>query len=643
MPLVINLLVCTLSASSSKVSTCKRQTANKFVSTTKAPSLDCLNWIPQGDKKVRNSKVWDFMGQLTVGDGDSGRHCPIDDRLYCKFCLEDQKVDAKGHMSKIYSSQKSTGSGNHLAHATSKHGKDYSDDRPQPKLTTWLKKAVEHAPAMSEYEFNRDLALYMCCDLVPFHAVEKQGFKNFCTKNMPFELPTADTVGKTALVDVYSVVRQKVIAILSECFSCTIMMDGWTDRYKANPYFAIRVSFVHNWQFQVITLSIQPVESHTSASLMKVVRKFVAEFLPHYNQVLFFNTTDGASNMKLLSTLLGHERIDCSAHCLHLLLTVDGLAKVPELVSLMKRCKEIVTTLHFKGHVVTESVNIANDMAMFEKIQNVVKILSCDEANPVADEPDDSEVGESATSCDPNAQHSGHQTLKITVVTRWNSILTMVESILDLYDPMNEALRKLGKFDLCLDDDDRGVLREMRVFLTAFKSMTLLVSACNPNLSLLPLLRTHIMKACEPRRDDNNRPIDSSAISRLKKHVRTSVDKRIKINTLVKLSSCFDPAVRNAVLSSDECRQLLNDAFKVLTRQGGLDSEYDSDSECQDIRPSPVRHMFEQNTPAPASEGPAVQADECHGDHGDDIKDDDANSEIAVKKLRLALLHVGLL
>jgi len=88
------------------------------------------------------------MGQLTVSDGTSGRSCPIHDLLYCKLCLEEQKLDAKGHMSKIYSSKKSTSTGNHLAHATGKHGKDYHDqDQPQPKLTTWVKKLGERAPA----------------------------------------------------------------------------------------------------------------------------------------------------------------------------------------------------------------------------------------------------------------------------------------------------------------------------------------------------------------------------------------------------------------------------------------------------------------------------------------------------------------
>jgi len=614
----------TLSGASSK-----RQSANKFVSTTKAPSLDCLKWTPQGDKKVRNSKVWEFMGQLTVSGGTSGRSCPVDDLLYCKLCLEEQKLDVKGHISKIYSSKKSTSSGNHLAHATAKHGKDYRDqDQPQPKLTEWLKKVGEQAPASTQYEFNRDVALFMCRDLVPFHAVEKQGFRDFCEKNMSFDLPSADTVGKTALVDVYSVIKQKVIATLSDCFSGTLMMDGWTDKYKANPYFAIRMSFVHNWQFKVATLSIQPVESHTSRSLMKVVRKVVAEFIPHHNGVLLFNTTDGASNMKLLSKLLGHERIDCSAHCLHLLLTADGLAKVPELVSLMQRCKDVVTKLHFKGYVVTETRDIANDMAMFERIQEVLEILSSDDENPVvADNEESDDSGTSpmmATSGDLTAHESGHRTLKNSVCTRWNSTLTMVESILDLYDPMNEALRKIGQFDLCIDEEDRGMLQELRVFLSCFKSMTLLVSAGCPNLSLLPLLRTRIMKACDPRRDGNEQPIDSSAISQLKKLVRASVDKRIKINSLVKLSSCFDPGVRNVVLCNDECRQLLQSAFEKLTGQGGVDSDG------QDIKPSPVRHIFVQKPPGQQlTEDSAESADV-----------DEASDDLAAKKLRLTLLQV---
>ncbi len=89
------------------------------------------------------------------------------------------------------------------------------------------------------------------------------------------------------------------------------MMDGWTDKYKRLPYFAIRISIIHEWTLKVFTLSIDPVESHTSESLQRYVKSIMATFL--VKKPMLFNTTDSAANMKLLSKLLGHDRIDCIA------------------------------------------------------------------------------------------------------------------------------------------------------------------------------------------------------------------------------------------------------------------------------------------------------------------------------------------
>jgi hypothetical protein len=151
----------------------------------------------------------------------------------------------------------------------------------------------------------------------------------------------------------------------------------------------------------------------------------------------------------------------------------------------------------------------------------------------------------------------------------------MIESILDLQKALNEALKKIGKFDQCLTEDDLSTLTELRTFLSSFKPLTWLVSECNPNLPLLPLMRTRIMTACNQCYDDFGQCTDSSAIIQLKKLVRAAVDKRIKLNDLVKLTTCFDPAVRNAILSNDECSQLLQDVHQSLIKEE-----------------SPVRHVF---------------------------------------------------
>ena len=65
--------------------------------------------------------------------------------------------------------------------------------------------------------------------------------------------------------------------------------------------------------------------------------------------------------------------------------------------------------------------------------------------------------------------------------TRWNSVLTMVESMLDLREAVTEVLKKLGKTEMCLDEDDFDILEQVRKFLKPFNDLTLLISEACPN------------------------------------------------------------------------------------------------------------------------------------------------------------------
>jgi hypothetical protein len=101
---------------SERNSSSKRSKVNKFVSTLKSPPLTSLQWTSLNDRSHRQSKVWEFMGMLTVIDTTSGRSCAFDeDLIHCKLCFEEQlKAGKDGHMSKIYCAKKSTASGNHM-------------------------------------------------------------------------------------------------------------------------------------------------------------------------------------------------------------------------------------------------------------------------------------------------------------------------------------------------------------------------------------------------------------------------------------------------------------------------------------------------------------------------------------------------
>lgn len=72
--------------------------------------------------------------------------------------------------------------------------------------------------------------------------------------------------------------------------------------------------------------------------------------VPTKGYPVMFITRDGASNLKKASAILKVDSFQhCIAHSLHLLLTTDDMDKVPTISALIRKCKSIVTTLHFKG------------------------------------------------------------------------------------------------------------------------------------------------------------------------------------------------------------------------------------------------------------------------------------------------------
>ena len=80
-----------------------------------------------------------------------------------------------------------------------------------------------------------------------------------------------------------------------------------------------------------------------------------------------------------------------------------------------------------------------------DKIEKMQEVLMADEDQPVVN-PDevsgvDADVnGQGVSIVDLQSRAHTHHTLKSSVPTRWNSSLDMVESVLDLWDPMNAVL-----------------------------------------------------------------------------------------------------------------------------------------------------------------------------------------------------------
>jgi len=274
-------------------------------------------------------------------------------RYYCLPCLESQKAAGdEGHISKVTSFSLSTSTGTISLHLSVKHG-IHENDAKLAKIVGYLKKydassSSACSSTLSSHEFNRDIALWFCKDLMPFEAVAKDGMIDFFRKVLPqIDLPSPATLSSLALDDVYLATESHVKDLLKETKSICLMFDGWTDRYRARPYLGIRATFIQDWSYSLVTLGCHVLPIHTSREIADHVVNVVKQFVPDLKKVMLSTCHDGAANMVKSSQFLKVDHFQhCAAHALHLLLTADSINSVEEVVALLRRCRDIVTSLH---------------------------------------------------------------------------------------------------------------------------------------------------------------------------------------------------------------------------------------------------------------------------------------------------------
>lgn len=75
------------------------------------------------------------------------------------------------------------------------------------------------------------------------------------------------------------------------------MFDGWTDRHRARPHVGIRVSFIKDWSFHVVTLSYQVLVGHTGQQLADHVTHIINSFFNDPKKMIRSTCHDGAANM----------------------------------------------------------------------------------------------------------------------------------------------------------------------------------------------------------------------------------------------------------------------------------------------------------------------------------------------------------
>ena len=130
-----------------------------------------------------NSKAtcWKYIGQLF-----HKKEAKLVDetRYYCSLYLEAQQLHTNGHIFQVASFGLTTSSGNMNLHLSTGHGIQENDNSKIHKVLEYFKtyqpaSGASSSGALTSYELNRDLVLWLCRDLQPFEMVAKESMVDF--------------------------------------------------------------------------------------------------------------------------------------------------------------------------------------------------------------------------------------------------------------------------------------------------------------------------------------------------------------------------------------------------------------------------------------------------------------------------------
>ena len=157
--------------------------------------------------------------------------------------------------------------------------------------------------------------------------------------------------------------------------------------------------------------------------------------------------------------------------------------------------------MHFQGDLVEAELlkTYATDTVsqLLGQIGAAYDIASCDSNIPVVEIESDgnSQQSDTGMSTTTSLGKTFHR-LQQEVVTRWNSALEMINSLMSLRNEVQEALKRTGNFDLLLKTVEWNTLNQLSIFLALFKSLTDICSGNSVGLSLVPLIRAKVAAAC---------------------------------------------------------------------------------------------------------------------------------------------------
>lgn len=421
---------------------------------------------------------------------------------------------------KVFRYNTKNGTSNPLQHFKQRH------DSSQENLDNFVEKKRSFSMTSSERDrLIRASVQYVTKDIRPYKAIEGEGMidllhtiwnlgekygsvaRNELTEILPCATTVSRQVRKLAKEKKEDLTR-RLSSIFSKSLFIGITCDIWQDDYKHLSYLAITSHFYGNQMSlcdQLIAMPpLEPGQKKDANFIKRVLKLFLEERgIPFDAEKLIFVTDRGANIKKALDV---STRINCFPHFINN--TVKHACKTDILETLLSACKKLVRYIKISG------------------LNNEFEI-----------------------------------SIKCSVTTRFNSTLTMIESILLNWRKLNEILVQKNETQR-LENIDFDILEQLKTFLEPFRywsifcETTLKPSLCNVWIGI-----DSIIKHCTSNENDDH------LLAIMKVKALCYIEDKFVLHKFHRIATFLNPNYKGLRFSSQALYDLtLSDTTELLNK-----------------------------------------------------------------------------
>ncbi|CAG5037111.1 unnamed protein product [Parnassius apollo] len=515
------------------------------------------------DGKTKTSFCWRHFGDLVIEE-DNKKKKVCNDQVFCNACLtvaQEENDDISFGLAKIKSYVKTVSTGNlnkHLrdvhdlreesSHKATQNIKQFFEVRPRPPRSV-AASSSSLTKRKDSWLLARDMALWFCKSLMPFDSVSDEGMNDFFQKYDIIankeDMPSRDTVSRTALDDVYESMLDNVkVQIKTDVAGhAAITFDIWSDKYRHLNYITLTLHYLTtDFELKSFTLCTKLIEGKKTGEKIQAILLDIKECFDLQEKVLH-SVTDAGSNVKRAISLAALDSHLCLGHGLHNLVTVDGIGRVPELDKLIKKCKKIVKTVRYRLPELERAAE-KEQIEFLQSLERVSEHLEMDENEPIIDDEGSESNSVSGLQTSDEFGNMNHvPSIKTSSPTRWHSMLAMLESLAHFCNrnPVNRMLSQISQHDLKIYQQEWNLLEDLIRFLRKFREVVEMLSTQKTaSLNLALVFHLEIRDILNSLSDE-----ETLIMLTLKNNMLAKLDKRFPITDKIVVAALLDPRFIN--------------------------------------------------------------------------------------------------